>query len=114
MASLNSNLKNMIINNNSDTGSSQLWDERAQTLLKQQDNTAELKKKISSYRAKMASTGAGGLSGSVEKGLTQDTQNANDQLALAFNQKLNTQKENLKKQQNTKRQKLFLNALSGS
>lgn len=73
---------------NGDADTEKLKAERKNILSSQQNNLKALKQKLGSYRAKMASQGAGDLNEGVELGLIEDVKNTNNALGDTFNQKL--------------------------
>ena len=79
----------------------ELKKEKENALLEQQNNIQNYKKKLGSYRSKMASEGVFGISSGVQEGLEEDTLNANASIAQKLNQKI-------KNAQNTMRRKTLL------
>jgi hypothetical protein len=75
--------------------------EKANALLEQQSNIENYKKKLASYRTKMASQGASGLFSGVQDGLKEEAQKANASIAQKMNQKI-------KDYRNTMRRKTLL------
>ena len=75
--------------------------EKANALLDQQSNIENYKKKLASYRTKMAAQGASGLFSGVQDGLKEDAQKANETIAQKMNQKI-------KDYRNTMRRKTLL------
>ncbi|MBE6449232.1 MAG: hypothetical protein E7013_00835 [Alphaproteobacteria bacterium] len=72
--------------------------EKQATLLKQQENIKEYKKKLGSYRANMASQGAGANLSSVLDGLAQDVEIKNSLATNQLNQKIRNANRTRRKQ----------------
>ena len=89
MGNLNSSVSDLVLMAiNGDPEAEKLKAERKNALLEQKNNIKNLKQKLGSYRAKMASQGAGSLNEGVEKGLLEQTDQDNQALADSFNRKL--------------------------
>ena len=67
---------------------SQLSLERQASLLKQQENIQEYKKKSASYRANMGAHGVGVSTSGVLDGFKQDVKDKNDLIVNQLNQKI--------------------------
>ena len=79
----------------------ELKNEKRNALLEQESNIQDYKKKLGSYRAKMAAQGISGISSGVEKGLKEEMQEDNRSIAQKLNQKI-------KNYQNAMRRKTLL------
>ncbi len=104
MGNLNSSVGDLVLMAlNDDSEAENLKAERKKALLEQKNNFQTLKQKLGSYRAKMASQGAGSLNEGVTNGLIDQMDKENQALADAFNRKL-------KEKTRANRQKALLTA----
>ncbi|MBO5997950.1 MAG: hypothetical protein J6P93_05435 [Alphaproteobacteria bacterium] len=101
MASISSNLGGLLYETLTGEQKKELKNEKRNALLEQQNNIQNYKKKLGSYRAKMASQGIAGMSDGVQNGLQEETLNANASIAQKLNQKI-------KDYQNTMRRRTLL------
>ena len=101
MASTSSTFSSLVYEALTGEQKKELKKEKQNALLEQESNIQNYKKNLGSYRAKMASQGITGLSSGVQKGLEEDTLQANASIAQKLNQKI-------KNAQNTMRRKTLL------
>lgn len=101
---MNDTWRDLLVSSLTGEDKSDLAYERQQALLEQKNNRDQLRKNLSSYRAKVSAQGISPLSGSalsVQKGMIEKTQDDNQKIAQTFNQKI-------KKNQTDKKKKTLL------
>lgn len=88
---MNDTWRDLLISSLTNEDKSDLAYERQQALLEQKNNRDQLRKNLSSYRAKIGAQGISPSSGSalsVQKGMIEKTQDDNQKIAQSFNQKI--------------------------
>ncbi|MBP5534844.1 MAG: hypothetical protein J6Y03_05005 [Alphaproteobacteria bacterium] len=101
MAATSSSFSGLVYEALTGNQKNELKEEKRNALLEQESNIQNYKKKLASYRSKMAAQGISGISTGIQNGLKEETDDANTSIIQKLNQKI-------KNQQNRTRKKTLL------